>query len=275
MVIDALRGYLQLANGLTEVTRQRAMAAAKALVSHTGAGVEQAVPDQLQKQVQSLAEDLVATSRANRDLLVSVVRGEIERMVASLGLVTGEELAQVKQTVTRLESRVAALETRLAERPVSPTAAGAGGSAGRATTGVEPAAAAQAVAAGVPAKKAAETKAAETKPGAKKAQAKKTPAKTPAKPPAKAAAKTPAKPPAKAAAKTPAKAAAKAPAKKSATASTGPAYNSVKNPVTSPVTNPAKNPVTSPVTSPVTNPGANPVKNTASRTAPPSSGGQP
>ncbi len=33
MVLDGLRGYLQLANGLTDVTRERARAAAKALVA--------------------------------------------------------------------------------------------------------------------------------------------------------------------------------------------------------------------------------------------------
>ncbi len=120
MVIDALRGYLQLANGLTEVTRQRATAAARALVSQTGASVEQAVPDQLQKQVHGLAEDLVATSRANRDLLVSVVFGEIEKAVARLGLVTTEELALQTAAVQRLTKRVAELEAREEGRAAAP-----------------------------------------------------------------------------------------------------------------------------------------------------------
>ena len=37
MVLDALRGYVQLASGLTEVTKQKAQAAAKALLQQTGA----------------------------------------------------------------------------------------------------------------------------------------------------------------------------------------------------------------------------------------------
>ncbi len=39
MVRDALSNYLTLASGLTEVTRQRARAAAKALVAQGGATV--------------------------------------------------------------------------------------------------------------------------------------------------------------------------------------------------------------------------------------------
>ena len=56
MVRDALSNYLTLASGLTEVTRQRARAAAKALVAQGGATVE---------QVSSLAEEMLHTSRAN------------------------------------------------------------------------------------------------------------------------------------------------------------------------------------------------------------------
>jgi hypothetical protein len=37
MVMDAVRGYVQLASGLTEVTKQKAQAAAKALLQQTGA----------------------------------------------------------------------------------------------------------------------------------------------------------------------------------------------------------------------------------------------
>ena len=40
MVLDGLRGYLQLANGLTDVTRERALAAAKAVATQGAAGVE-------------------------------------------------------------------------------------------------------------------------------------------------------------------------------------------------------------------------------------------
>jgi hypothetical protein len=56
-VFEGLRSYLQLASGLTEVSRQRAMAAARSLISQSGAGVEQVLPNQMLDQVASLADD--------------------------------------------------------------------------------------------------------------------------------------------------------------------------------------------------------------------------
>ena len=38
MVLDGLRGYLQLASGLTDVTRERALAAARAVATQGAAG---------------------------------------------------------------------------------------------------------------------------------------------------------------------------------------------------------------------------------------------
>ena len=87
-MFEGLRSYLQLASGLTEVSRQRAMAVARSLISQSGAGVEQVLPNQVLDQVATLADDLVATSRANRDLLLTLVRTEVERSVSLLGLVS-------------------------------------------------------------------------------------------------------------------------------------------------------------------------------------------
>jgi polyhydroxyalkanoate synthesis regulator phasin len=172
MVIDALRGYLQLANGLTEVTRQRATAAAKALVSQTGASVEQAVPDQLQRQVHGLAEELVATSRANRDMLVSVVLSEIERAVTRLGLVTAEDQARTTQAVDGLAQRVATLEASVL--PTVPPGPSTTPRAAEQVAVTEPPPVAAAPAA--PAKKATATKAQAKKSPAKKSPASKAPA---------------------------------------------------------------------------------------------------
>jgi polyhydroxyalkanoate synthesis regulator phasin len=55
-VRDALKSYLALAGGVTEVTRQRALEAAKALVASGEAAAE---------QVTSLAEDLLSQTRQN------------------------------------------------------------------------------------------------------------------------------------------------------------------------------------------------------------------
>jgi polyhydroxyalkanoate synthesis regulator phasin len=94
MVRDALSNYLTFASGLTEVTRQRARAVAKALVSQSGATVG---------QVSSLAEELLQTSRANRAALVSLVRYEVEHAFGRLGLASTEEVAALRQRVADLE----------------------------------------------------------------------------------------------------------------------------------------------------------------------------
>lgn len=113
MVLDGLRGYIALANGLTDVTRERARAAAKALVAQGEASVGAVVPPPVRAQVGALTDDLVATSRANRDLLINLVRTEVDRSVARLGLVSAKELDSADRRSRSLERRVAELEQEL------------------------------------------------------------------------------------------------------------------------------------------------------------------
>ncbi len=127
MVFDGLRAYLQLANGLTDVTKARAMATARSLVQQGEAGVATVLPDQLKGQVSSIAEDLLATSRANRDLLVGLVRVEVERSVSRLGLVSATELEAATHRAQLLADRVQDLERSLRaaqERPAAGDASG-------------------------------------------------------------------------------------------------------------------------------------------------------
>jgi hypothetical protein len=110
MAFDALRGYMQLANGLSDVTRQRALQAAKQMLDQGGDVVDLAVSTAtsagVARQVQALAEDLLATSRTNRDLMIGLVRTEVERAVAHLGLVGADELAAMTRVVDRLQSQL-------------------------------------------------------------------------------------------------------------------------------------------------------------------------
>lgn len=155
---DAIKGYLQLANGLSEVTRQRATAAAKALVAQGEATAG---------QVQSLADDLVTQSKQNREAVASLVRFEVDKALKRVGLVAQDEVDALKARIKTLEGQLRAQ----------------GGSA-----------AAKAPAAKAPAKKAAKAPA---KKAAKKAPAKPAPAKAPAPTPApEAAASVPAQTPA-------------------------------------------------------------------------------
>jgi polyhydroxyalkanoate synthesis regulator phasin len=109
MVLDGLRGYIQLASGLTDVTRERALAAAKSLLAQGEAGVGVVVPTPVRAQVGALTDDLLT----NRNLLVNLVRAEVERSVARLGLVSQQELAAATRRSQSLERRVEELEDEL------------------------------------------------------------------------------------------------------------------------------------------------------------------
>ncbi len=171
MALDALRGYVQIANGLTDVTRQRAVTTARQLLEQGGGIVDQAVSAPVSRQVQGIAEELLATSRMNRDLLVGLIRSEVDRAVARLGLVGSDELAAV---VARLQRQV---DRRLSD----PLPADDEGFAPPVTvpspTTAMKAPAKKAPAKKVPAKKAPAKKAPAKKAPAKKVAAKKAPAK--------------------------------------------------------------------------------------------------
>src|SRR3954451_23451079 len=97
MVRDALRGYLALASGVTEVTAARARSAARVLVEQGEATAG---------QMTALAEDLVASSRRNREGLVLIVRQEVETTLRRLGLGPAGDVYALTQRVRRLEQTV-------------------------------------------------------------------------------------------------------------------------------------------------------------------------
>jgi polyhydroxyalkanoate synthesis regulator phasin len=100
MVRDALRTYLSLASGLVDVPRQQAVRAARALVSQGEATAEQAG---------SIAEDLLGTSRANRDALRQLIRYEVDRGLGRLGLATSEDVRDLTNRVRLLETELRTL----------------------------------------------------------------------------------------------------------------------------------------------------------------------
>ena len=103
---EALKGYLALATGLTEVTRQRATSAAKALVAQGEAAAG---------SVTSIADDLVAQSKSNREAVTALVKFEVDKALGRVGLATAEE-------VKELTSRIRHLEKELREARKSPAA---------------------------------------------------------------------------------------------------------------------------------------------------------
>lgn len=173
MVMDALRGYVQLANGLTEVTKHRAQQAAKALLQQTGAD---ALTAGVTTKVSDLAEEIVATSKSNRQLLQAIVANEVEGAVARLGFVRSEEVAALSRRVDGLERELSEANDALVAATAAPAAAGVATS----VAGAKPAAKKAAVKT-PPVKKAVAKKTAAKKSAAKKTVAKKTAKKAPAK----------------------------------------------------------------------------------------------
>ena len=124
MVRDAVRGYLALASGMTELTAARARAAAKALVEQGEATAG---------QVSALADDLLSTSRRNRESLAVLIRHEVEQAVKRLGLAPAGDVEDLTRRVRELERAVR--ELKAASRPAkkaAPAKAPAKKSAGKA-----------------------------------------------------------------------------------------------------------------------------------------------
>jgi polyhydroxyalkanoate synthesis regulator phasin len=105
-MFEEMRGYVQLASGLTEITTARAKELAQSLLGQGKA----VVPPDVVGQVQGLADELVETSRTNRELLVGLVRTEVDRAVGRMGFVREDELAALRRHVQRLEAELADLQ---------------------------------------------------------------------------------------------------------------------------------------------------------------------
>lgn len=110
-MLDAMKGYLQLASGITEVTVTRAREVAGALVAQ-GLGSN---TDEMVGGVQQFADELWATGKDNREMLLQLVRMEVDRAVARMGFVREDELASLRRHVDRLESELARAQTELAQ----------------------------------------------------------------------------------------------------------------------------------------------------------------
>ncbi|MDP2288463.1 MAG: polyhydroxyalkanoate synthesis protein PhaF [Actinomycetota bacterium] len=124
-MLNDLRGYLQLANGLTDVTAAKAKDMAASLIAQ-GLILSTKAPD-LVGQVQELADDLLSTSRNNREMLKGLVRTEVDRTVSRMGFVREDELAAVRRHVQRLEqelhSQNGAAKKPAAKKPAAKKAA--------------------------------------------------------------------------------------------------------------------------------------------------------
>jgi cobalamin biosynthesis Mg chelatase CobN len=170
MAKRSVRAYVELASGLGEMTRARAVEAAQELVTLAGA---KGSSGKVAKQVEKLAGDLLGAAEQNRAHVVGLVQREVESAVARVD-------------VTRLLTEVQALGATVAglAAQVDELARSAGGRAGRAPRAglaevTEPVLASPpATSSAAPARKAPARKAPARKAPARRAPAKKSAAKT-------------------------------------------------------------------------------------------------
>lgn len=100
--LGALKNYVELATGLTEATAAKAKEAAMGLVAQ-GMSMGTKQPAEVAASVQQAADDLVAMSKSNRDLLASMIRTEVDKAVGRMGFVREQELAAMRARVEKLE----------------------------------------------------------------------------------------------------------------------------------------------------------------------------
>jgi polyhydroxyalkanoate synthesis regulator phasin len=130
-MLEALRGYVTLAGGLTEASRRKALDTARAVLSQ--APGQDGAP--AQRQVQQLADELLATARSNRELLQQLVRGEVQRAAHALGLVREPDFSALSARVERLERALAATPSTAGRRAGSTQPASKRAAAKSPTTG--------------------------------------------------------------------------------------------------------------------------------------------
>ena len=113
MVREALTGYWTLVSGLTEVTVERARAAARAMLAQGEA---------TRDQVTGLAQEITEASRSNREALLKLVRYEAERAAGRLGFASTDEVTTLQGRVRELERSIADLReaAEAAAEPAKP-----------------------------------------------------------------------------------------------------------------------------------------------------------
>jgi len=109
MVFESVRGYVELASGLGELSRARALEAAQGLLALPASGV--ATGTKMAMQASALADELLSAAAANRANLTALVRTEVDTAVTRLGLVPAQKLEESRAEAAALRAEVARLRS--------------------------------------------------------------------------------------------------------------------------------------------------------------------
>ncbi len=117
MVGEGIQSYVDMAAGLSKATKAKARAAAKNLLAT--AGLEEVAADATDR-VTKLTEEVIAASRANRELMNKLVATEVDKAAGRLGFVRSDEIEDLRRELAELRMSMAhsaAHESDLAEPP--------------------------------------------------------------------------------------------------------------------------------------------------------------
>ena len=179
MVKRSIQGYVELASGLGELTRAKAVEAAQEIIA---LGSSDASRKKVAEQASRLADDLLTAAEENRRQLVALVQREVEGAMERLDIARHLAEAQaLAGTVSALAAQVDDLARAVTGRSVEVAAAGMTVTSGEPAGSARPSQAtptpASAAGSRATATKPAATKSAAKRPAAKKSTAKKSAAK--------------------------------------------------------------------------------------------------
>lgn len=108
--LSTVRNYLEMATGLTEATAAKAMEVAGSLIAQ-GMSLGTKQPADMASSVAQAADDLMAQSKTNRDLLIGLIRTEVDKAIGRVGFVREDELAALRARVEKVESLITSVES--------------------------------------------------------------------------------------------------------------------------------------------------------------------
>lgn len=108
--LSTVRNYLEMATGLTEATAAKAMEVAGSLIAQ-GMSLGTKQPADMASSVAQAADELMAQSKTNRDLLIGLIRTEVDKAIGRVGFVREDELAALRARVQKLESLITTVES--------------------------------------------------------------------------------------------------------------------------------------------------------------------
>ncbi len=116
MLWDAIRGYMQLATGVTEATTDKAKEVAQELLSAVGLPTS----NELANQVSGMADEVLSAARSQRDSLVALVRAEVTTVIESSGLAKAADVDAVTARLSQVAADVEALVSQLPGGSLTP-----------------------------------------------------------------------------------------------------------------------------------------------------------